>query len=184
MVRFCSIMILFLVSCEGIKERKLDDGLTKIPNEKSFFDKNYRSKYDIVLLNEIDTNAVYIESFYIDTEGKRYDLKTNSNSFINGLKFYGNGCLNNFIFNKDSLNNLPNLDPAVRGYRGICYKNKKDTLIEIISPIDETYNLGKKKYAIKVQSDTLFLVDKKTASKYIYLKQRLKENTIWYKADW
>ena len=150
MVRFCLILCLFFVSCEVIKYKKLDDGITKIPLDKFFFDKNYRDKYKIVLSKMIDTNSVYVESFYLDSKGKSSSSQNGCNSFINGLKFYGNGCLNNFIINKDSLYNLPKLNPEKAGYRGISYIKGKDTLVEIIVPIDETYNLGKKKIFLKI----------------------------------
>ncbi|MCD0467651.1 hypothetical protein [Flavobacterium sp. ENC] len=184
MVKFCLIIVLFFVSCETIKSKKLDDGITKIPVDKLFFHKNYRYKYHVVLSKVIDTNSVYIESFYLDSKGELFSTKKGFNSFLNGLKFYGNGCLNNFVINKDSLLNLPELNPLRTGFRGISYIKKKDTVIEIIAPIDENYNLGKKQYYLKVRTDTLFLEEKQTSLKYIYVRHKLNDNNTKYKADW
>lgn len=184
MVRFCLILVLLFISCETIRNKKLEDGISKVPSDEFFFDKKYRDKFEIVLLKKIDTNSVYIENFYLDSRGELFSSKNGFNSFINGIKFYGNGCVSNFIFNKDSLSNLPKLNPAKIGYRGISYVKRKDTIIEIIIPIDETYNLGKKQYYLKVYADTLFLEDKKTSSKYIYLRHKLSDNNTKYKTDW
>ncbi|MDX6188493.1 hypothetical protein SGQ83_03950 [Flavobacterium sp. Fl-318] len=184
MVKFCLILGFFFVSCETIKYKKLDDGISKIPVDKFFFHKNYRNKYEIALLKMIDINSVYIESFYLDPKDKFFNSQKGFNSFINGLKFYGNGCVSNFVINKDSLFNLPKLDPLKRGSRGISFIKQKDTVIEIIVPIDETYNLGKKQYYLKVHADTLFLEDKQTSLRYIYLKHKLHGENTKFKADW
>lgn len=184
MVKFCLILGLFFVSCETIKSKKLDDEISKIPVDKFFFHKNYRDKYPVMLLKMIDTNSVYIESFYLDSKGELLSTKKGFNSFLNGLKFYGNGCVNNFVINKDSLVNLPELNPLRRGFRGISYIKNKDTVIEIIAPIDENYTLGKKQYYLKVRTDTLFLEEKQTSLKYIYLRHKLNDTNIKYKADW
>ena len=162
MVRFCLIIGFLFISCESIKNKMLQDGTTKVPIDKKFFDKKYRNKYEIVLSKMIDPNSVYVESFYLDSNAKLFDSKKGHNSFIGVLKFYRNGCLNNFIVNKDSLHSLPKLNPLIRGYRGICYKNERDTIIEIILPVDEVYNLGKKKYFLKTRQDTLVLTDNQT----------------------
>ena len=86
------------------------------------------------------------------------------------------------ILKKDIEYSIIDLNPAVSGYRGICYKNKNDILMDLIVPVNEDYNLGKKKYYLKVQGDSLFLEDKQTSSKYIYLRVGLKYNN--YKPDW
>jgi hypothetical protein len=184
MIRFCLIVILFFVSCEAIKYRRLEDKITKIPSDKFFFDKNYRNKYAILSPSKIDTNAIYIENCYVSSDGKIFSSKDGLNSFINGIKFYGNGCINSFSLDKNKLNNIIDLNPSVSGYRGICYKSKNDTLVEIIVPIDENYNLGRKKYTMRMSKDTLFLENKEASSKYIYLKSKLEGNNIQYKSNW
>lgn len=182
---FLLLLILFFTSCELIKQKKLSDGTTKVPFDENYFNKNYRDKYQIIFPNGIDGNSIYIESFYLSRKGEIFNSKKGHNSFIEGIRFYKNGCVSSFTIDKNSLIDSLNLDPSSTGYRGICYVNKKDTLIDIIVPISDAYDLGKANYNFKIKGDTLFLKYKRDPQIVkIYLKTTLKKESINYNSVW
>ena len=183
MVRLSIILFLFFTSC-GVKSIKLKDGITRVPRDQFFFNENYRKKYSFNKLSEIDFNSIYVESYYVSQKGKLYDSQKGDHSFINVVKFYDNRCVNFFSIEKNDINNLPVLNPEERGNRGVLYNKNNETLADIVVPADDSYRLGKKTYVINVKGDTLFLFDKKSKSKYIYIRKQLSEKNLKYKANW
>lgn len=180
-IRFL-IILLFLSSCNFIKTTKLLDGLTKIPLNKDFFDKKYSEKFEVINLKQVDFNSIYIASLSISDNGI-YNLKSGGNPFIRGYKFYENGRINSFSLDKYHLDSLKTFDPIIRGYRGITYIKKEDTLVDIYLPISDNYRFGKSKYKAKINSDTLFLIDQYDVT-YIYLKKELSKENQEFKANW
>ncbi len=58
--------------------------------------------------------------------------------------------------------------------------------MDIIAPINQGYILGKKKYRVRIQGDTLFLKRKADSDKdeYVYLRKELSPKNLNYEADW
>ncbi len=178
------IILLFLTSCSFsfIKTNELEDGMTDVPFNKDFFDKRYREKHEVINLNQVDFNAIYIESYSISDNGI-FDLRSGSNDFINGIKFYTNGCVSVFGIDKNKINDQRLLNPIVHGFRGMSYVKKKDTLIDFYAPANSSYQFGKIKHKARVNGDTLFLTDRYDIID-VYLKKQLTEKNLGFEADW
>jgi len=185
MVKTALFLIIFLTSC-SIKTIKLENGMTKVPADKHFFDKYYRERYTTKSFKKIDCNAIYIEAFHsVDIPYKKFFDSRIRNSFIHAIKFYNNGCLNLFNIDTSKIDTqLFNLNPKKNGYRGVSYIKNNESLIDIIVPINDVYSMGKKTYRVKINGDTLVLTDKKNHTRYLYLKKELSKQNLIYKPFW
>lgn len=185
MVKYTLILLILLMGDSPIKFRFLKNGVTRVPSDPEFFDKNYSNKYTISLPQGIYTDAVYIEQYYVDFEGKLFRTGIErEGEIVSALKFYDNGCINRFSIKNAELNNISELDPEEEGYRGIAFIKKNKSYIDIVGPINQNYKLGIISYEIKVSGDTLFVNNYRANSKYIYLKQKISSEQNKYTADW
>lgn len=187
MVKFIIIVQLFLfLSCVSIDTNVLNDGMTKVPSEKNFFDKYYKNKYQIIQIKEKYLNSIYIESFYIDDEGRVFDVRQGSNSFIQGIMFYPNGCINSFSIDKNNLNNISTLNSETNGYRGIIFHREKDSVMHIVCPIDENYRIGIEKKYFKIKNDSLLISSQNNfySNYHIYIKKELDKKNFSFNANW
>jgi|GEM_PF-4145143 len=177
---------IFIGTICGIRSRTLKNGYKKVPYDKEFFNKHYRKRYGVVNLKDVDYNAVYIEAYIISAVGDWFNSRQNNNTGISIIKFYNNGCVNKFYIDKNRIDNLPLLNPEIRGYRGILYKKNKDILMDIVANITGCYILCKYKYKVRIKGDTLFLKSKENSNKdtYVYLRKVLSEKNLNYEADW
>ncbi|PAM92703.1 hypothetical protein B4N84_21465 [Flavobacterium sp. IR1] len=193
MVKHLSFLILGLfVSC-GVKVNILDDKLTAVPiDDRIFKNKNF---FDRLLLNSIDTTAIYIEDCNFESSEK--DFKNVNNKVYRTRDyhnicyvFYSNGCVNLIsAYRKDYFDVLEveDLDPLKTGYRGVFYKKNNQIQIDLFTITG--YNF-KREYGIntsiiKIKGDTLFRkskFDMKTVT--VYLKKKLPKDFLIYKPDW
>jgi hypothetical protein len=183
MVKYIFLFSLLLnYSCvlQTNKLKQLEYGI-KIPVDKQFF----RNKINVSSIENIDYNAIYIKAYYVGYNNELFDSRDKKHNFIDGLRFYENGCVNSFILvNVGDFTDLLPLNPAVTGYRGVSYKSKNKQMFAMLVPVTEYRRYGIKKYEISLKGDSLFVYDKRFHSHYIYLKQELSEENLKFKADW
>jgi hypothetical protein len=167
-----------------MKTKRLNNSYIQIPLDDSFFINNYKNLYKKENTSKIDYESIYIEAYAIDYRGEMHDSRKN-NSFIGALKFYQNNCINNFVFNRDSIKKLPLLDPSKVGYRGVYYFKENKQIISLVVPITQNRkSYGVKDYEFTIKGDTLTLKQKKSFFKYVYLKQKLSKENLKFRADW
>lgn len=182
-----SFLILMIAVCgmAAIKYRLLSDGITKVPKDAAFFDKEYRGKYKVSLPEGADTTALYAERYYVDFEGKMFEKgKEREGELLGVYRFYPNGCVNEFIIANNELERMPSLDPEVRGYRGVSFVKKGERVLDMAVPINELRHLGVKSLKIEIKGDTLIVADSRARSKNIYIRIKNKQLQSGYKADW
>jgi hypothetical protein len=185
MVKYQVFILAIIIGCAPIKSKILKDGVTKVPSDPEFFNTHYRNKFKVSLANDIDTDAVYIERYYVDNQGKLFEqAKTRDGELLSILKFYQNGCVNKFFIKNNDLQNLPLLDPTIMGYRGINFINKDQHMVDLVVPVNELYTLGIKSLKIKVSGDTIYVDNYKDRGKYIYIKYKTDETSKRYTPDW
>lgn len=184
MVRYFVFVSLFILSCKSFKYKILEDGSTKIPAESSYFDKNYRKIYSIKLPHGMESNSVFTEKFFIDEKNRWYSVSNGMNSYISALKFYELGQVSLFNIQKDKPIDSSNLDPNYTGYRGVSFISDGRETIEVIVPINQTYDLGKIRYYIELKNDTLSLRRKGFNQKMIYVRCFACETKSNYIPDW
>lgn len=182
MKKAISIFLLLFISC-GIKTSILENGFTKAPvNPRSYLD---IEKFDVKLNKVIDTSCIY-EQFNIDHNIlSRLDKHVETNIY-SVLRFYGNGCFNQFYLNRQRNQLLikNNFNPSYSGYRG--YYNKKDNEIrfDMFAPITQTKEIGKLSGIINVQGDTIYLITDKYREAEIFIKRKISGELLDFKADW
>ena len=174
-----------LISCVSIKTKVLKNNITKVPSASSYFEKNYRSKLEVGIPKNIDTKSLYVEEFYTNISKKKY-YRTDGWKTI--YKFYANGNISSFYKrNKTNLNSI-DLDLAIEGDRGICSKIKNNWQLDIIAPINDSYDIGTYKYKfIDIQKDTIKLqrIDKKNLSAiYVFSRKNTSGKISDYEANW
>jgi len=155
----------------------LKDGYTKVPLDSSFFKKEKKAPLNV------DFNAVYIVSYYVGHD-YLWDYDKGDHLTRTGLRFYKNGNVSSFEINKKKIKNLPDLNPSDSGYRGISYMSKGIDYIMLYVPKTEYLRYGKKKYAIEIKGDSLYLKDVVGNSLDIYLKKELIGKNLKYTGDW
>ncbi|AUP79811.1 hypothetical protein [Flavivirga eckloniae] len=181
MVRlFLFFLIGSLMSC-GVRTEHLKEGIIKVPKDKSYFARKFRNKHNVKTPNEVDSKSVYREIFFIDN-GRKYE--SNKFKYFLLLRFYENGCVNEFIV--PSLEKLENIDlnPDSKGYRGVVYTKKDKCLVSFFVPVSQTYRYGLLNSIINIKGDTLFLKYKNEDYISVYIKDSLSDKNLKYKANW
>lgn len=170
---FLAVIIITCISfCScGIKTILLEDKIAEVPRDS----KNYRnkSKFDISILNMLDTNAIYYE--------------INSSRNLYGIyKFYPNGNLNLFFSNGYSTPSKEFFNPYFRGYRGVYYKENGSIKGDLFAEVDQKGNIGKLKETYIFKGDTLTVKTKnrEISSTSIYIKRKLPPEYFMYNANW
>ena len=164
-------IVLMLLSCKSTPHLVLKNGKTPIPINESFF-KN-KNKFNKNLLNQIDTNCFYRE-LYIE-DGWEYLIK-----------FYSNGCVNKFYFEKGKEIKADFFNPEINGLRGVLYMNY-DSLVKIdmFCAITPNRFLGIRETQIIVLNDSIII--EKFKGSYIdikYQKVKVDSSFLKYKANW
>ncbi|MHA3789519.1 hypothetical protein ACX0HA_15010 [Flavobacterium hauense] len=179
------VLVLAVCSIASIKYRLLSDGITKVPRDATFFDKQYRDKYNVSMPEGADTTALYVERYYVGFGGEVFEQgKDREGQLLSVIKFYPNGCVNEFFIGNNQLEQLPELDPEVRGYRGVSFVKKNERVLDMAVPINELYHLGIKSNKIEIKGDTLVVLNSRSNSEYIYIKYKNKQIQNKYKAVW
>lgn len=184
---FFLIVCFVLLSC-NMKIYKLKDKITDVPLEPIVY-KN-KLKFTTSLFNTIDTGFVYEE---YDTD-KKIPMSSDKCTSCRGYsiyKFYSNGCLNLFYFDRSSLLPISEFDPLYTGYRGVYYLENGKIRFDLFAEIDEWQKTGKITGTLTFSGDTLYVKrdDKKgiNAISYptrIYIKRKLPPEYFVFKANW
>ncbi len=176
------LFLLLFLSCGSLKTIELKDGVTDVPAEKDFFDTNYREKYKIKNIAGIDYNAIYMEEYYINHKGKMISIK---DYFVEtGIRFYENGCVNQFDIYKGLESDQIDLNPDITGGRGICYFLDNRYMMAMVTITGEYYKIGIYNPEIKLKGDTLFLLKKGSNYNRVLIKKPLSKKNQEYTANW
>jgi hypothetical protein len=173
-----TLICLIILSC-GSRAEYIDGGITKIPIKDNYF-KKIKNKHKTDIPNGIDSESLYRE-IYIMYGVKKYESDINR---ISVLKFYKNGCVNEFIGIKKSELKDIDLNPEIKGYRGLAYKENDKQFVSFFAPVTQEGNYGLQKNILKTDGDTLFLNDKNTNTIIVYVKDKIRNKNLKYIADW
>lgn len=182
-----SFLIVMIAVCgmAALKNRLLGDGITKVPKDAAFFDKQYRGKYNVNLPEGADTTALYVERYYVGFRGELFEKgKEREGELLGVYRFYPNGCVNSFSIANNELDRMPSLDPEVRGYRGVSFVKKGERVLDMAVPVNGLGHLGVRSLEIEINGDTLIVADSRARSKNIYLRVKNKQLQSGYRADW
>lgn len=185
-VFFVGVCLLSSCYLNQMKVRKLNNGITLVPKDSLYFVKNYNDKKNVGIPKFIDTNNVYIESYYLF--GPNRIKYHRSDGWKSILKFYENGNVNEyFITNDENINNF-NFNPEFSGLRGVLYRKESAWMIDIVGQITGVGTIGTIKYKVlDMSKDTIKLRwDRKNESTInVYIRKKVKNDSILnFKADW
>jgi hypothetical protein len=181
-VRFliCIIFMLQLISC-NMKTYKLLNNKTSVPSDINAY-KN-RSKFDVSLLNIIDTSVVYEEYDRNYNILKRTDSHK-ENSIYAVCRFYSNGCMNKFFIDRKTVLTPNEFDPLYAGKRGIYYKENNKIRFDLFAEIDQQRHIGRLTGALTFNGDTLYIKRDDLSYREIFIKRTLPPEYFQYKANW
>ena len=167
----------------------LSNGRTKVPAENNYF-KN-KKYFSVSLLEKIDTAAIYVEAYSYRSSKEDFspvnnEIARRTDGWYSVYKFYSNGCLNSFYFENDHEIKKEDIDPEREGDRGVYYLDDRNNII-----IDQFVIVGYgfrpiygiDKNIIKVKGDTLLIKNDLTRVN-VYVKRKIPEDWLIYKADW
>ena len=190
MVKF-KIFILFIlfISC-GIKTRVLENNITQVPVDNVIF-KN-RIFFDKKLLSKFETSAIYEELYGYDCEINNFKKINNIKNYQGGLfhsflKFYSNGHVNSFYFEKMDKINCKNINPNYAGDRGVFYLNRNEIKLDLFTitgySFKRNYNIVTS--LINIKGDTLFEKHiKNPVYVTVYVKRKLSNEYLIFNPDW
>ncbi len=180
--------ILCAVSCGvlRLKTYTLANGRSRVPVDNSVYAN--KLKFDQNLLDIIDTDAIYEEyNTYYKTLSR---LDTNVETVTYGCyRFYPDGCLNFFTLHRNETINTQDFAPSYCGYRGVYYLENEKIRRDLFAEINQQRDIGKLTATLEFRGDTLFLQSDKTSYNRnlevrIYIKRKLPEGYLDFKADW
>ncbi len=182
------LFLLLFVSCGSIKTKKLKNGITDVPTEKDFFDINYREKYNVENINSVDLNSIYVRIYTLTNENEYINFlgaDYKHISFVYALKFYENGCVNQFIISKNDIetDSFLSINPEIEGVRGVCYTQNNINKIAFVTKVSESGKMGIYNPIIELKGDSLFLSENKYL-KSVYIKKPLSKKNKKYTANW
>jgi len=174
------VVTFVLMSC-NMKTYVLKDKITDVPYKPTVY-KN-KSKFTTSLINTIDTGVVYEE---FDRE-KNILMSSDKCTACRGYriyKFYPNGCLNMFFFDRNSLLPTVEFDPLYSGYRGVYYTENNKIRFDLFAEIDQRQHTGKLSATLTFSGDTMYLKRDDLSYTEIYIKRKLPPEYFVYKANW
>ena len=179
---FLIFMFLYvcLLSC-NMKTYKLLDGISRVPTEQSVY-KN-KIKFDTTLLAIIDTNAIYEEYDQELRILKRLNIHMGRGTY-GVLRFYPNGCLNEFGLDRDKRLAKGDLNPLYHGYRGVYYNENSKIRFDLFAEVDQRQHIGLLKGTIYFNGDTMYFKRDDLSYKEIYIKRKVLQENLNYTADW
>ena len=172
------LICLIILSCSSRAEY-IDGGITKIPMKDNYF-KNIKKKNKTNIPNGVDSESLYREIYFM------YGVKRNESDTnrISVLKFYKNGCVNEFIGVKKSELKDIDLNPEIKGYRGISYKKNDKQFVSFFAPVTQEGYYGLQKNILETSGDTIFLNYKNTNTIIVYVKDKIPNKNLKYNANW
>ncbi len=176
------ILVVLTLGCE-MKTYTLQNGITKVPVDSTVY-KN-KSKFDKSLLTIIDTGVIYEE--YRSEKKILSRLDSDITTSIYGvIRFYSNGCYNNFYINRDNMLDSNDFNPLYNGKRGVYYKEGNQIRYDLYAESNQQGHIGLLTGTFVFSNDTLY---KYTYSDYlkqpsIYIKRRLPTGYLDYSANW
>jgi len=184
-ILFVTLLLLaVIISCDSPKSVLLNR--TKVPLDNKVF--NHKQNL-MSISKDIDTLTLYEEfrkSTYISgTKKIEVNLPerlntVNSQGMYSAYKFYGNGCINLFFFDKNDSLTKEMLNPKFDGYRGIVFKQDNKLVMMRYVEVGEMGNFGLAKTYFRISGDTLILDE----YPYYFIKRKLPKEWFTYKADW
>ncbi|MCH8904016.1 MAG: hypothetical protein IIA45_08900 [Bacteroidetes bacterium] len=178
--RLIYLVILFhLISC--VNTYKLSDGISRVPSNSKVY-KN-KSKFNISLLNTIDTSVVY-EKYSI-----RYNILARMDnhpetSIYGVYRFYPGGYFNYFVLDRDIALDIKDFDPVYTGYRGVYYHEKNEIRYDNFGISNGLGWIGKLTGAFTFIGDTLYKKSDYSSYVQIYIKRELPKEYLKYRVDW
>jgi hypothetical protein len=181
------ILFVLLAGC-GIKTKLLQDGGTRVPINPKYFEN--KPKFTQELLSQVDTSVVYEEfshTFYVKDQPvkvlARFNYQ-NKQKYYGIYRFYGNGCYNLFIVNRDdSILTKRTFDPNYHGYRGVYYWHNDKINGELVTQVQGIGTMGRVKQNFSFKGDTL-IVSEKIKPIRIYIKRKILPEFIVHNANW
>jgi hypothetical protein len=188
-----TISVLAVFGC--VRTTYLKNGHTHVAtNPKVYKNRKY---FDLSLMNQVDTNAIYEEfqnSYYKGFEKQppilaRLNLE-NPDRIYGVYRFYKNGCFSLFYLDRNEDNLTSEMfDPTISGWRGILYKKNEYLKGDMITQTGELSSMiGKSTCHFLFNGDTLFVTREESSNpKYatkIYIKRKISTNLLRHNADW
>jgi hypothetical protein len=177
------LLITIVLVGEGcIRTMVLQNGRNKVPVNPGVY--KSRVKFDRSLLSIIDTSVVY-ESFSKKFQTvERLDNHQESN-YYSAWRFYPNGNLNLFYFNKFIELGEKNYDPSFCGYRGVYYLQDSLIRYDLFGPIDEIRTIGRLSGTLTFDGEYLYVLeDSRFMDLEVFVKRVLPPECMQFKADW
>ena len=183
------LILISTISC-GIKTYKLKNGYSKVAIDQ----KVYRNKrfFDKIILEKIDTLAIYEEYNTAYYSGDRPVNKLSRENYENvqtyygAYKFYGNGNFNLFILDrKEPFLQSKMFDPEYTGWRGILYYENSVIKGDLVTQVSGMGQIGIIEQTFQIYGDTL-IVNKK-GNKFgneIYIKRKIPVELLKSTAKW
>ena len=169
-----------LLSC-NMKTYSLLDKITDVPINTNVY-KN-KSKFSASLLKTIDTGVVYEEY----DRSKNILMSLDKCTACRGyriFRFYSNGCLNMFFFDRNSTLPVNEFDPLYAGYRGVYYSEDNKIRFDLFAEIDQRQHTGKLSATLTFSGDTMYLKRDDLSYTEIYIKRKLPPEYFIYQANW
>ena len=154
--------------------------------------KVYRNRiyFNHSILTNIDTAVIYEEfntSFYISNNPVNVLARNNYQNYYtlySVYRFYGNGCFNLFILDRDK----PTLDkemfdPTFTGWRGVFYRKTDKINGDLITQVTGAGSIGTITETFEFKGDTL-LVHDRDRLKHIFIKRHIPKELLSFNADW
>lgn len=176
------------MNCSNHGIKILEDGYTRFSSDSMYYIRNYRAIKNIGLPNLIDTNAIYIESYYIFGRN-REKFYSNDYDYVKIYRFYKNGAVNDFSMPKScDLKNPKNYNPQYTGKRGMCFFENGNWFIDVLAKSSELNTYGTYRYVIEaIAKDTIKLrwMRKNENTVYVYERKEIKNDSILsFNANW
>ncbi len=157
------------------------DGRTKVPVDTTVFTK--RGLFDKSLIQIVDTAVIYEEFSQRYGVLQRLDDHIET-SFYDIIRFYGNGCINFFIIDRDMQFSPQKLNPRYSGLQGLYYFEKGRIRIQLCGRTDQRGGQGLIYSTVKISGDTLYEKRDNSPFENIYVKRRFPEKFLSYTPYW
>lgn len=173
-------LVVLVTAC--MKTITLQNGRTKVPAKSDVY-KN-REKFDISLLNLVNTNVIY-ERFNKDYNVlQRLDTHIET-SIYGAYRFYPDGRFNLFFLDRNKPNDPNAFNPEYSGKRGVYYSEKDQIRYDLFAEINQWGWTGKQSGTFRFSGDTLYVQrDEFPKELDIYIKRELSPGYLNYNADW
>lgn len=176
------LVLTFVLISSCLKTITLQNERTPVPAKSDVY-KN-KTKFEKSLLRVVDTNVIY--EFFNQSYNVLQRLDTNIETRTYGVyRFYPDGALNFFSLNRDKPLDSIYFNPKYNGYRGVYYLENKKIRYDLFAEINGWGWIGRLSGTLTFIGDTLYVKrDYSTMYIDIYIKRKLPDGYLDYKADW